>query len=116
MTIGVLWEFFEYNADKYLGLDMQKDTYVENINTVMLDPEESNKVIKIEDIEYTILYDKDGKELTKIDNYLDLGIHDTMEDLKVNFIGAFVFSIYGYLYTINNKKYKLAGKFITKKV
>lgn len=116
MTIGILWEFFEYNADKYLGLDMQKDTYVENINTVMLDPEESNKVIKIEDIEYTILYDKDGKELTKIDNYLDLGIHDTMEDLKVNFIGAFVFSIYGYLYTINNKKYKLAGKFITKKV
>lgn len=116
MTIGVLWEFFEYNADKYLGLDMQKDTYVENINTVMLDPEESNKVIKIEDIEYTILYDKDGKKLTKIDNYLDLGIHDTMEDLKVNFIGAFVFSIYGYLYTINNKKYKLAGKFITKKV
>lgn len=116
MTIGILWEFFEYNADKYLGLDMQKDTYVENINTVILDPEESNKVIKIEDIEYTILYDKDGKELTKIDNYLDLGIHDTMEDLKVNFIGAFVFSIYGYLYTINNKKYKLAGKFITKKV
>lgn len=116
MTIGIFWEFFEYKADKYLGLDMQKDTYVENINTVILDPEESNKVIKIEDIEYTILYDKDGKELTKIDNYLDLGIHDTMEDLKVNFIGAFVFSIYGYLYTINNKKYKLAGKFITKKV
>jgi hypothetical protein len=57
-----------------------------------------------------------AKELTKIDNYLDLGIHDTMEDLKVNFIGAFVFSIYGYLYTINNKKYKLVGKFITKKV
>lgn len=116
MTIGVFWEFFEYNADKCLGLDMQKDKYVENINTVILDPDESNKVIKIEDIEYTIIYDKEGKELTKIDNYLDLGIHDTMEDLKVNFIGAFVFSIYGYLYTINNKKYKLAGKFITKKV
>lgn len=116
MTIGVAWEFFEYNADKYLGLDMQKDKYVENIKTVTLDPNESNKVIKIENIDYTILYDKDGKQLAKIDNYLDLGIHDTMEDLKVNFIGAFVFSVYGYLYTINNKKYKLAGKFITKKV
>ncbi len=116
MTIGVAWEFFEYGADKYLGLDMQKDKYVENIKTVTLDPKESNKVIRIDDIDYTILYNKDGKELAKIDNYLDLGIHDTMEDLKVNFIGAFVFSVYGYLYTINNKKYKLAGKFITKKV
>ena len=115
MTIGVAWEFFEYNADKYLGLDMQKDEYIDTIKTVTLDPSESNKVTKIENINQTVLYDKDGKEIARIDNYLDIGIHDTMEDLKVNFIGAIVFSIYGYLYIINNKKYKLAGKFITTK-
>lgn len=115
MTIGVAWEFFEYNADKYLGLDMQKDEYIDTIKTVTLDPSESNKVTKIENINQTVLYDKDGKEIARIDNYLDIGIHDTMEDLKVNFIGAIVFSIYGYLYIMNNKKYKLAGKFITTK-
>ena len=115
MTIGVAWEFFEYNADKYLGLDMQKDEYIDTIKTVTLDPSESNKVTKIDNINQTVLYDKDGKEIARIDNYLDIGIHDTMEDLKVNFIGAIVFSIYGYLYIINNKKYKLAGKFITTK-
>ena len=115
MTIGVAWEFFEYNADKYLGLDMQKDEYIDTIKTVTLDPSESNKVTKIENINQTVLYDKDGKEIARIDNYLDIGIHDTMEALKVNFIGAIVFSIYGYLYIINNKKYKLAGKFITTK-
>lgn len=115
MTIGVGWEFFEYNADKYLGLDMQKDEYVDTIKTVTLDPNQSNKVIEIKNINQTVLYDEDGKELARMDNYLELGIHDTMEDLKVNFIGAIVFSIYGYLYTVNNKKYKLAGKFITTK-
>lgn len=115
MTIGVFWEFFEYGADKYLGLDMQKDVYIENIKTVTLDPKQNNQVIKIDNISYTILYDEEGNEITKIDKYLDIGIHDTMGDLVVNFIGAFVFSIYGYLYAVNNKKYKLAGKFITTK-
>jgi len=116
MTIGVMWEFFEYGSDKYLGLDMQKDQYVENIRTVTLDPEKNNKVIKIDNISYSILYDEAGNEIIKIDNYLDLGLQDTMEDLKVNFIGAFIFSIFGYLYIINSKKYKLAGRFITTKV
>lgn len=116
MTIGVAWEFLEYNADKYLGLDMQKDTYINEIKTVTLDPEQSNHVVSYKDIEYTILYDKNDNEIIKIDNYLDIGLNDTMEDLKVNFIGAIAFSIFGYLHIKNNKKYKLAGNFITTKV
>ena len=116
MTIGITWEFFEYSADKYLGLDMQKDIYVDTIHTVTLDPNQSNKVIKIDNIGYTIIYDENGNELAKIDNYLDVGLHDTMIDLQVNFIGAIIFSIYGYLYASNNKKYKLVGKFITTKM
>jgi len=116
MTIGVAWEFLEYSVDKYLGLDMQKDTYVNEIKTVMLDPKQNNQVITYKDIDYTVLYNKDGQKIVEIDNYLDLGLNDTMEDLKVNFIGATVFSIFGYLYIKNDKKYKLAGSFITTKV
>ena len=37
MTIGVLWEFFEYGADNILKTDMQKDSIVQNISTVTLD-------------------------------------------------------------------------------
>ncbi len=37
MTIGVLWEFFEWGMDN-LGLDMQKDTVLTGFNTVMLEP------------------------------------------------------------------------------
>lgn len=116
MTIGVAWEFFEYTADNVLGFDMQKDQYVTELRTVTLDPKQDNTVIKIENIDKTVIYDKNDVELAVLDGYLDIGLHDTMEDLLVNFVGAFTFSIFGYLYIINHEKYKLAEQFLTKKM
>ena len=116
MTIGIIWEFFEYSMDKYFNFDMQKDTYINKVNTVELDPEKDNKVVTIDGIEYTIIYDESEKELVKLNGYLDIGLHDTIKDLWVNFIGATVYSIFGYLYIINKEKYHLAGKFMTKKI
>ena len=49
MTVGVLWEFFEFSADHLLGMDMQKDTVVNAIHSVMLDPTRTNTVIHIGD-------------------------------------------------------------------
>lgn len=115
MTIGVVWEFFEYKMDNTFNLDMQKDEYIYNIKTVTLDPENDNNVVKIDNIDKVVIYDKDNKELVNLDGYLDIGLHDTMEDLLVNFVGAFVFCIFGYLYIINNEKYKVAGKFLLRK-
>ena len=114
MTIGIAWEFFEYTADNILELDMQKDYYVENINTVTTDETNSNKVDKYKDIEYTILYDKDNNEIIKLDKYLDIGLHDTMKDLIVNFIGATVFSILGYLYITKKGKFKFIDGLLLK--
>ena len=34
MTVGVLWEFFEYIGDMLVGTDMQKDTIINAICTV----------------------------------------------------------------------------------
>lgn len=115
MTVGVVWEFFEYGMDKFFNLDMQKDTYVDTIKSVKLDSSNTNKVITIKGIDYAILYDKNDNKLVKLDDYLDIGLHDTMKDLLVNFVGAVVYSIFGFLYIINHEKYNLAGKFITKK-
>lgn len=118
MTIGVMWEFFEFGADQILRYDMQKDVIIDTISTVKLDPEGKNKAVIINDIEKTIIQskDKDGKMTeTVIDGgYLDLGINDTMQDLIVNFIGAVVFSILGLLYISNRDKYKFAENFIPK--
>ena len=115
MTIGVFWEFFEYGMDNMFGLDMQKDEYVTYVNTVTLDPDFSNKVIKVDGIEKTISYDKNNNQVLEIDGYLDIGLHDTMKDLIVNFVGALVFSVFGYLYILNKEKHPIAGKFLTKK-
>ncbi len=112
MTIGVLWEFVEFTADNILKTDMQKDRMVQNISTVELNEEGANKPVKIKDIEKTEIYSKDGKITTIENGYLDIGIIDTMKDLFVNFIGAIVFSIIGFLYIKNREKYKFAENFI----
>ena len=118
MTIGVMWEFFEFSADQILRYDMQKDTIVDTISTVKLDPDGKNKVVVINNIEKTIIQsrDKDGnlKEIIIEGGYLELGINDTMQDLIVNFIGAIIFSILGLLYIANRDKYKFAENFIPK--
>lgn len=116
MTIGVVWEFFEFASDKVLSIDMQKDRVVDKISSVELDPEKNNNPVVIKDIGYTIIYDKEGIELAKISNgYLDIGINDTMKDLIVNFIGAVVFSSLGYFYLISNGKNTFVTNFVPQK-
>ena len=108
MTIGVLWEFFEFGADRMLGLDMQKDTVLHAFASVALDPTHSNVPIWVDGItEVTI----NGQELG-LGGYLDIGLYDTMKDLFVNFIGAVVFSIIGYFYVKSRGKHKFATHFI----
>ena len=114
MTIGVVWEFFEYGMDKVVHFDMQKDEYINEIYTVSLDPKNDNNVISIEEIDYTILYDKNGYELAMIDGYLNISLNDTMEDLIVNFIGAFIFNIFGFIYIKNREKDRVVKNFIIK--
>lgn len=116
MTIGVLWEFFEFGADNILKTDMQKDRIINNISTVTLDPNESNTPFKINNIDHTALYDKNNNVLTVINGgYLDIGIRDTMKDLMVNFIGAIIFSIIGFLYLQNNKNASFVDNLVPKK-
>ncbi len=116
MTIGVLWEFFEFSMDHYFYMDTQKDTIVQNISSVTLEPEGKNKAVVIKNILKTEIYsvNKDGEtQITTIENeYLDVGINDTMKDLFVNFIGAVVFSVIGLLYIRDRDKYKFITNFI----
>ena len=113
MTVGVLWEFFEYYSDLLLGFDMQKDTVIHAIRTVELDPTRSNKVVAIRDIADVIVVHSDGtQQALGLGGYLDVGIHDTMKDLLVNFIGAVVFSVIGFFYVKEKGKGRFAARFI----
>ena len=115
MTIGVLWEFFECLMDQLFLLDMQKDTVVHAIGSVMLDPEGGNHPVAIRDITDVIVVTADGSQYPLgLGGYLDIGILDTMKDLFVNFIGAVVFSVIGYFYVKNRGRGRFARRFIPK--
>lgn len=108
MTVGVLWEFFEFGMDRVFHMDMQKDTIVHSVTSVMLDPTNSNIPVTIDDITSVAV---NGRDLG-FGGYLDIGLYDTMADLFVNFIGAVVFSTIGYFYIKHRGRGKIARAFI----
>ncbi len=108
MTIGVFWEFLEYFMDMVFATDMQKDTIIHTIHSVMLDPTNSQKVVTLDTIKSVTV---NGVDLG-LGGYLDIGLHDTIKDMFVNYVGALVFSIAGYFYVKNRKKPSFVTHFI----
>lgn len=92
MTVGVVWEFFEYGMDVFFLTDMQKDTVIHQIVTVATSTD--GTIATYGDISSVAI---NGQTLN-VAGYLDIGLHDTMADLFVNFIGAVLFSVLGYFY------------------
>lgn len=109
MTVGVLWEFFEFGMDQFFGTDMQKDFFVTTINSVTLNPDGLNNVEHLP-IESLVVNGQDWMEFPG--GYIDIGLIDTMKDLLVNFVGAVVFSIIGFFYVKTRGKGKLAASLI----
>lgn len=112
MTVGVVWEFFEFSMDYFLLQDMQKDRMITDISSVLLNESGLNDTVIINNIESTILNLKDGSTFLIDGGYLDIGIIDTMKDLFVNLIGAVVFSLIGYFYILGRNNGAFAKKFI----
>lgn len=106
MTIGVLWEFFEFGVDQLLGMNMQKDTIIHTLNSVPLDS--VGNLTSIKNITSVVV---NGQDLN-CGGYIDIGLIDTMQDLLVNFIGASVFSVFGYFYTKNHGEDWVAKHFV----
>lgn len=104
MTVGVIWEFFEFGMDYFFGLDMQKDTWLSSFNSVALNSDGLNVPVHV-DVDSVVVNGQQWQQ------YLDIGLYDTMEDLFVNFIGAVVFSVIGFIY-IKNRGRGLAAEFV----
>lgn len=112
MTVGVVWEFFEFSMDYFTLTDMQKDRMVVDLSSVLLNPTGLNDEIVLRGIESTTLTLSDGSTYLIQGGYLDIGIIDTMKDLLVNLIGAVIFSVIGYFYIIGRNNGVFAKKFI----
>lgn len=111
MTIGVVWEFFEFGMDMVFGLDMQKDTVMQTIRSVTLNPAGRNVVTVLDNIKDVTV---NGTEMG-LGGYLDIGLIDTMKDLLVNFVGAAVFSVFGYFYVKNRGKGNFVSRFVPRR-
>ena len=85
VTVAVAWEFVEYAGDCLFDMDTQNDVIVHDINSYML-PTESGVPGTIKDIKLVTL---DGEELP-FDGYLDIGLHDSMQDMLVETAGALI--------------------------
>ncbi len=112
MTIGVLWEFFEFSGDMLLNYDMQKDWVLPSVTSVKL-----LGTGTIDQITDTIIVTADSGQIKLSDygivGYLDIGLVDTMKDLFVNFVGAIVFSVFGYFYVKSRgRRVRFAKKLI----
>ena len=55
MTIGVLWEFFEFGMDWFFHTDMQRDTVINAIYSASLDPTRTNKVVAVKEIHDVVI-------------------------------------------------------------
>ena len=109
MTVGVLWEIFEFCADYFLHTDMQKDTFRTELHS-MLASGGGGRVFHAENITKMEIWVADGSSFT-LPGYLDTGLVDTMKDLAVNLWGALAFCIIGYVY-LKRRRLALAARFI----
>ncbi|MCR5747779.1 MAG: hypothetical protein K6G03_08730 [Lachnospiraceae bacterium] len=112
MTVGVVWEFFEFGMDQLFLLDMQKDFIVQDIGSVTLDPQNMGTPIQVTGITDTVIHTAEGKDVIVKGGYLDIGIIDTMKDLWVNLLGALAFCVIGYFTLKLSKNSKVTDNLV----
>ena len=110
MTVGVMWEFFEFAVDQIALTDMQKDFILTSFSSAELGILNGSDLVTVKNVISTIITIADGQVIC-VDGYLDIGIVDTMKDLFVNFVGAVFFSVIGFFY-VKHRGGKIASQFI----
>ena len=85
IAIAVLWEFSEFGADTFLGMDMQDDTVITHINSYLLN-EGVGIAGSIENIEEVIV----NGQVLPVKGYIDIGLTDTILDMLLETMGAVV--------------------------
>ena len=83
IAIAVLWEFCEFGADRFLGMDMQDDMLVTHLSSYLLG-EGIGVTGSIENIQSVVV---NGIQLP---GYIDIGLTDSMLDMMLESLGALV--------------------------
>lgn len=88
VTLSVLWEFFEFAADTFLGTDMQNDTVITALNSYFLGSG-LGEVGSISSIEQVTV----NGQVLPVAGYLDIGLIDSMLDMLLESAGALVVAV-----------------------
>ena len=86
MAIAAAWEFVEFAADRFLGMDMQDDMLITSIHSYLL----GDGVGVAGSIETIHTVTVNG---TPLAGYIDIGLTDTMLDMLLESLGALVTGI-----------------------
>ena len=83
VAIAVLWEFCEFGADTFLGMDMQDDTVIHGLTSYLLGDSlgVTGSIPNIQSVSVNGL-------LLPVDGYIDIGLIDTMLDMLLETVGA----------------------------
>lgn len=98
LSTSVIWEFLEFSADTFFGMDVQKDTLLSEIHSTLITADGS--VGTVQNITGVSV---NGEPLIS-GGYLDIGLFDTVEDMFVGFVGAFIFAVAAAIYLKNKRK------------
>lgn len=88
ISVSAVWEFAEFGADQFLGMDMQSDRIVHSIRSYSIGTGVGITGI----IEQIHTVSVNGK-LLPINGYLDIGLMDTMLDMLLESGGALAVSL-----------------------
>lgn len=83
IAVSVIWEFAEFGADQFLGMDMQSDWVIHSIRSYSIG-ETMGMTGVIEHINSVVV----NGETLPISGYLDIGLVDTMLDMLLESLGA----------------------------
>ena len=83
MTIGVLWEIYEYCGAACVGVDMQNDTGISGCSAYLLSDTVGERGA-VSEISSVVV---NGQELG-VGGYIDIGLRDTMLDLIMCLFGS----------------------------
>lgn len=85
MMIASLWEITEFSIDKIFSTDMQKDTVINEINSIYLSNDGKSVVKRV--------INNMSMGRYNISGYLDIGLYDTMWDLICAVFGSLLFIV-----------------------
>ena len=89
MALAVLWEFVEYGCDVFFHTDMQQDTLLSAVYSYLLG-NGPGVAGALENIQSVVV---DGVEFSA-GGYVDIGLHDSMQDMLVETAGAAAVAAY----------------------